>query len=403
MEIVCCKMSWVNGEASMVVQWIGFTFGIVLVILTYRSIIGTIIVPRAEVSLITYRAWQVCHGAYMMMAKRMRSYDQQDRLLASLAPVTILFTLAVWVVCFLLAFALLFLPFVGGDFWHGMWLSGSSLFTLGVTSLGQAGPVALEFLAAASGLTVIALLIGYLPTIYGAYNRRETLVTALSSRAGDPAWGPEVLARHGLDHTLPTLCELYRDWEKLAADIMESHSSYPWLIVFRSPDPLHSWVMSLLAVMDSAALYLALSPSTAPMEAGQCLRMGFLCMRKIGHVIGANVNDDPRPNDPIDLTFDQFTRAVDHLRHSDFPLERTAEEAWRHYQGWRVNYESAAYALADFVVAVPAPWSGPRANTRTSIEDVLNRRPRHRTPDDPEGEEVLETDILHHLQEPAID
>jgi hypothetical protein len=310
---------------------------------------------------------------------------------------TILFTLAVWVVFFLVGYALLFLPFVGGDFWHGLWLSGSSLFTLGVTSLGQAGPVALEFLAAATGLTIIALLIGYLPTIYGAYNRRETLVTALSSRAGDPAWGPEVLARHALDHTLPTLCDVYRAWETLAADIMESHSSYPWLIVFRSPDPLHSWVTSLLAVMDSAALYLSLSPSTAPMEAGQCLRMGFLCMRKIGHITGAKINDDPRPDDPVELTYDQFVRAVDHLRHSDFPLERSTEDAWRDYKGWRVNYETAAYALADFVVAVPAPWSGKRATTITSIEEVLRRRPRFRTPEDPEGDMILERDYLEHI------
>ncbi len=383
----------------MVVQWFGFALGVILVIVTYRSIIGTIIVPRAAVSLITYRAWQVCHASYMMVARKMRTYDRQDRVLASLAPITILFTLAVWVLLFLVGYALLFLPFVGGDFWHGLWLSGSSIFTLGVTSLGQAGPVVLEFMAAATGLTVIALLIGYLPTIYAAYNRREMLVTALSSRAGDPAWGPEVLARHGLDHTLPTLCDLYRDWEALAADIMESHSSYPWLIVFRSPDPLHSWVTSLLAVMDSAAMYLALAPSSAPMEAGQCLRMGFLCMRKIGHVIGAKINDDPRPDDPIELTFAQFSRAVDHLRHSEFPLERTAEEAWRHYQGWRVNYETAAYALAAFAVAVPAPWSGERANTTTSVEDVLNRRPRFRTPDDPEGAEVLEENYLEHLEE----
>ena len=50
-------------------------------------------------------------------------------------------------------------------------------------------------LAAASGLFVIAAQIGYLPTLYGAFNRRETEVTLLGSRAGTPPWGPELLAR----------------------------------------------------------------------------------------------------------------------------------------------------------------------------------------------------------------
>jgi hypothetical protein len=373
----------------MWMRWVGFGVGIFVLLTTYSSIISTIIVPRSTISTITYRAWQVVHGTYRLICRRLPDYDRQDRFLASLAPITILFTLGTWVVLLLIGYALLFLPFITAGLDRALELSGSSLFTLGIASATQPGPIALEFIAAASGLTVIALLLGYLPTIYSSYNRRETLVTALSSRAGDPAWGPEVLARHHLDNTLPSLGALYSAWETLAADLMETHSSYPWLIVFRSPDPLHSWVTSLLSMLDSQALYLALAPSRAPMEAGQCLRMGFLCLRKIAKVTGAQVNDDPRPDDPITLTFEQFALGVKHLEHVGFPLERSAAEAWRDFKGWRVNYEAAAYALADFVVAVPAPWSGARRTIITSVVDVLKRRPRHRTPDDPNGESLL--------------
>jgi hypothetical protein len=35
--------------------------------------------------------------------------------------------------------------------------------------------------------------------------------------------------------------------ERWAADLTESHVSYPWLLSFRSPYPLRSWVLSLLA------------------------------------------------------------------------------------------------------------------------------------------------------------
>ena len=369
-------------------EWLGFVGGFLLILTTVGSIIGSIIVPRSATSAITYRSWQAVHGAYSLVARRFPTYDQQDRILVSLGPVAILFNLGVWVIFFLVGYALMFLPFIHGEIGTALWLSGSSIFTLGVASSAQPGPIMLEFIAAATGLTVIALLIGYLPTIYGAYNRRETLVTALSSRAGDPAWGPEILIRHQLDGSLPTLRALYPAWEALAADIAESHSSYPWLVVFRSPDALHSWVTSLLGVLDSAALFLALAPTQAPMEAGQCLRMGFLCMRKIAKITGQSVNDDPRPNDPITLTYAQFAHAVGLLQQAGFPIEKTTEAAWIDFKGWRVNYEAAAYILAEFVVAVPAPWSGNRHNMSTSVIDVLKRRPRHRTPDDPEGERV---------------
>ena len=85
------------------------------------------------------------------------------------------------------------------------------------------------FLAAATGMVVVALQIGYLPTLYSAFNRRETEVALLNSRAGFPAWGPELLARthyalgSGVS-TLNTLPDLYMEWERWSADVAESHT-----------------------------------------------------------------------------------------------------------------------------------------------------------------------------------
>src|SRR5262249_44069755 len=139
--------------------------------------------------------------------------------------------------------------------------AGSSLFTLGFASDARTSLTTVDFLAAATGPIVIGLLIGYLPTLYGAYNRRENEVTLLGSRSGMPAWGPEVLGRYAQVKILDSLPDLYRGWERWAADISESHSNYPILIYFRSPKPLASWLTSLVAVMDSAALQLATNPS----------------------------------------------------------------------------------------------------------------------------------------------
>ena len=374
---------------SEAVRWIGFALGAALVLATWSSIISTIILPRSITSRITYATWIVVFRAFMFISDRVPRYERKDRILALLGPVALLAALIGWLVLFLIGYALLFWPLLDGDFGEALRQSGSSMFTLGVAASGQGGPTTLEFLAAATGMIVVALQIGYLPTIYGAYNRRETLVTALSTRAGAPAWGPEILARHHLNRSLATLPALYTSWESLAADITESHSSYPWLMSFRSPNPLHCWAISLLAVLDSAALYLALAPAEAPPEARQCLRMGFVGIRTLSKVTGAQVDDDPRPDDPVALPFEAFARAVDHLRQVGFPLERSAEEAWPDFRGWRVNYEDAAFKLADYLVAVPALWSGTRRHmTVRDARSVLTVRPSHRTPADPEGRAV---------------
>jgi hypothetical protein len=82
--------------------------------------------------------------------------------------------------------------------------------------------------------------------------------------------------------------ELYVQWERWAADVGDSHTTYLPLVRFRSPAALSSWVTALLAVLDSAALFLALSPQTAPeVPARLCLRTGFLCFNRIARAMAS--------------------------------------------------------------------------------------------------------------------
>jgi hypothetical protein len=234
-------------------------------------------------------------------------------------------------------------------------------------------------MSAATGLVVVALQIAYLPTLYAAFNRRESLVTTLESRAGAPAWGPEILARHHAVGIVDNLPAFYADWERWSADVAESHTTYPVLISFRSPDLLRSWVVALLAVLDSAALYLAFNPERAPSEARLCMRMGFIALREVAEAKKIHFDADPFPGDPIGLTYDEFLEGVGRLERAGFPLERSPEQAWPHFKGWRVNYENTAYALADLVTAVPGPWTGSRRHVG---EHVPVRRPVDRRPGD---------------------
>jgi len=362
-----------------VVRWFGFVSGIVLVLTTWSSVIRTLIVPRGLPSTLPRLIARYSGWIFLFIARRFDSYEERDRVLAFQAPTYLLLLLSTWMLLFLVGFGLLLWPFVV-SLPRALLESGSSIFTLGFASTHETGPALVQFLAAITGLVVVALLVGYLPTLYASFNRRETMVTMLQSRAGAPAWGPEILFRYqnvGLVDQLPAL---YSDWERWAADVSESHTNYPMLIFFRSPHPLRSWILGLLAVMDSAAMYLALAPDRAPKEARLCLRMGFLCLRDIATFLRIDFDPDPLPSDPVDLTFEEFESGIERALAIGFPSGRTVEEAWPHFRGWRVNYEGVAHAIANIVSAPPGPWSGPRDNLPGM--QIIPQRPADRTPDD---------------------
>jgi hypothetical protein len=132
-------------------------------------------------------------------------------------------------------------------------------------------------------------------------------------------------------------------------------------------------VTSLLSVLDSAALFLALSPKAAPeVPARLCIRSGFLCFNRVARAMGFSIPLEADPEAGISLTYDEFVEAVNRMREVDFPIEREPADAWPDFVGWRVNYERAAYAVAAAVYAVPAKWSGPR---RHSIGEIAPIRP----------------------------
>jgi hypothetical protein len=70
-------------------------------------------------------------------------------------------------------------------------------------------------------------------------------------------------------------------------------------------------VTALLAVLDSAALFLALSPKAAPVvPARLCLRSGFMCFNRIARAMGIAVPEEPDPNGQISLSYEEFLAAA---------------------------------------------------------------------------------------------
>jgi hypothetical protein len=188
-----------------------------------------------------------------------------------------------------------------GPFGSALAISGSSVFTLGIATANAGGTKALEIIAAGTGLLVVALEIAYLPALYNAFATRETEVTLLATRSGTPAWGPEILARHHMLDTMDELPPLYADWERWAAAVSESHANYPALMWFRSPVSSRSWLLGLVAMMDSAALYHSVSPQQTPRQARLCLSMGTNCLRSMARAL-PSPRDRPAPHrrHPVD-------------------------------------------------------------------------------------------------------
>ena len=345
-------------------RWLGFAFGILVLVATAASVLGTLVVPRGIDSRISRAADRTIDLIFLTVARQANTFKRRDRIFAWQAPVTLIARLATWLALFVLGYGLVLLPLVHGV-GRAFSESGSSMFTLGYSAPTDGRSTVVDYFAAFTGLIVVGLQIGYLPTLYSAFNRRETDVTLLTSRAGVPAWGPEILVRTqwgviGAD-TRPILFELFDEWERWAAEVAESHTTYLTLVRLRSPRPLSHWLTSLLTVMDAAALHLSLTPQAEPrLSARLCLRMGFVALNQIGTAMRLPVVDDADPDEAISISYEDFAEAVGTLERLGYPLERNAEQAWPHFRGWRANYDQTALAMAKALDAPPAMWSGDR-------------------------------------------
>lgn len=362
------------------VRILGAVLGGMLILGISRSLIRILVVPRLQRGARSMTA-PVVEAVYRVLVRRCRTYEHRDGILATKAAALLLTQLAGWLAGYLVGFALLTWPLLG-DLGMSFESAGSSMFTLGYLAPRNAGENVITVIAAAVGLIVVALQIAYLPTLYGAFNRRETLVALLYSRAGLPPWGPELLARtrYGINGDRDDLPAFYAAWEQWAADVAESHSNYTVLVQFRSPQPYSSWLVALLAVMDSAAMLLAVAPSRDRIEPRLCLRMGFTALRQIADAMAVPYDTDPDSTTPLQLDFQDFHAGYRRLLDVGFGVERTAEEAWPHFRGWRANYESIAYQLGYAIDAVPALWSGPR---RFDTAPMPPKRPPNRRPGEP--------------------
>ncbi|HEV7746795.1 MAG TPA: potassium channel family protein [Pyrinomonadaceae bacterium] len=240
--------------------------GIALIVTILWDAFETIILPRRVTRRLRFTSifyktmWMICAGLVRAMHNRKR----REKYLGTFGPLSLLMLLALWAAGLILGYALLHwglqtrlnLPEESGQLATYLYISGETFFTLGYgdivpkLSLGRA----IAVIEAANGFGLLAIVIGYLPVLYGAFSRREVNIALLDARAGSPSSAAEMLRRHGESKHLHDLDVVLHEWEHWSAELLESHLSYPVLCYFRSQHDNQSWLSSLTTILDTCAL-----------------------------------------------------------------------------------------------------------------------------------------------------
>jgi len=349
----------------------------------------TIILPRRPTG--RFRITRLFYIAtwlpWTRLARHTRNPKVREQIYSIYGPGSLLFLLMVWALLLIAGFALLFFalgtPFADtlassnhlGHLRTDLYVSGTTLFTLGLgdvvpQSLAARGLIVFE---SGTGLGFVALVIGYVPVLYGSFSRREVSVALLDGRAGSPPTSSELLRRHSFAGGQEALVILLVEWERWAAEILESHVSYPILCYYRSQHDNQSWLSALTAVLDSCALLISVVPGVASRQAQLTFAMARHALVDLGHVFHLEKREAEwqargGPNRLPPASFDVLcnTMAESGLRLCGDP------EAPARLHALRALYEPPAQALADYLgMSLPGWIPEPRAKDQWKTVEAV--------------------------------
>jgi hypothetical protein len=357
--------------------WVGVPAALVLIAVVLIDAFEAMILPRRvshpwRLARLFYRAtwaaWEA--GARLLPPGRRR-----QTYLSIFGPLSLFALLALWAVGLILGFALLhwslgtaIKPPEGTESGFGTYLyfCGGNFFTLGygdVVPKDSLGRV-LGVLEAGLGFGFLAIVISYLPVLYQAFSRREITISLLDARAGSPPSAGELLRRIAAARSPGAVGPLLAEWERWAAELLESHLSFPVLSYYRSQHDNQSWVGALTTILDSSALLIAAGEASESYQA----RLTFAMARHAAVDLAMTVSAPPRAPEPDRLATTDLARLTDDLRGAGMTL-RDGPEVTRALAELRNLYEPFVNALADkFWLALPAfqPAAPPVDNWQTS-------------------------------------
>ena len=247
-------------------RFIGALLSLGLIALTLIDCFETILQPRR----VTHRyrfARLFYRGAWALwraIALSFRSGKRREAFLSVFGPFSLLGLFATWVFTLILGFGMLHwsvrapLRIADGSPTLGLYLyfSGTTFFTLGYGDVTPVGSLGRTLAVAESGLGFgfLAVIISYLPVLSQAFSRREVVISLLDARAGSPPSAGHLLSRVASAGNITVVDQWLADWELWAAELLESHLSFPVLSYYRSQHDNQSWVAALATMLDTCAI-----------------------------------------------------------------------------------------------------------------------------------------------------
>lgn len=323
----------------------------------------TIVLPRRVTRRLrlTKIFYQATWLPWSAIAHRMRGKKRRESFLSFFGPLSLLALLTVWAFGLVMGFAMMQWAFsstlnvpaeaitVGTYFY----MSGETFFTLGLGDVTPLSPLGrtVTVIEAGLGFGFLALVIGYLPVLYQSFSRREVNISLLDARAGTPPSAAELLRRHSEGEDMKELGQLLSDWEHWAAELMESHLSYPVLCWFRSQHDNQSWLGSLTTVLDACALVIVGVDGASSRQAQLTFAMARHAVVDLSQIFNAS------PQAPAVDRFPpaEMARLRAVLAAANIPL-RAGIDADQKLAELRRMYEPYVNSLSGYLMMPLPPW-----------------------------------------------
>jgi hypothetical protein len=340
--------------------------GVLTILAILLDAFETVVLPRRVQRSFRLTSWFYRRTwiPYRKIASRIPSRARRENFLSYFGPLSLIFLLILWATSLIFGFALLqygvgeHFRLSGEPLTFGLLIyhSGETFFTLGYGDIIPDSGLARALAVIESGLGFgfLGVVIGYLPTIYSSFSRREIEISLLDARAGSPPSAAELLSRFGNCPQQAVLDQIFKDWERWAAEVLESHLSYPALSFFRSQHNNQSWLGALITILDASALVIAGVDGLRYEQAKITFAMARHAVVDLAQIVNARYN----PNSPDRLSEEELKRLRQKLAERGVKLGDGAafEEKLSHL---RSLYEPYAVAIALNLSITLPPWIHP--------------------------------------------
>ena len=356
-------------------------FGVVLTAGVTIAAIASMVVPRATRKGLAHVVTRVVFGVLRLPLRVLRTYRSQDRWLRLAAPISVLVQLAIFVALTIIGVAFIIFGQTQLTWKQAGWQAAATVTTLGTTENVNWSSAITAALGAFLGLVVIAVFMGYLVGLYSAYVARESLMARFAQVAGEPAWGPMVLARSQVlagDASEALDCS---EWTSWITDVRLGQQASPVLAHFRSPDPMRHWTISVLSMLDSISLALSLGLVRDRAAAIRCVAEGTITLGVLQRQGLAVETTNWRTENAVLAVLDGSADSLPDrsINDADWNVavtlladaavaDRVAIDGARpKFEAIRSLYIDDAIELARHLHAVRAPWSGDRVDSTAVV------------------------------------